>query len=272
MILMKRLLTLVVFVNGFLWFLIPPVFANYEQAYQDYLFQFDSYRQKYSDFQVAKNEYQKFKTLTSQATALEKTKIMMTQRDQFLRSYLLVLNEKIHDANSGLTAITSNQYQRILGSEIGFLESHALTIFSIGSLEDAQDVSKELESHYKVLQVSIRQILIGLSLGQLAIMAKFYDALVVDAQNLVTQFSFTFTPQKQETINRWVLQIVNKRNFYQQKVDAIQQQNVHLNPGDYQDLDNQYNAMIRGMGEARQYLIEGISHLEEFRDSLKYAN
>jgi len=271
---MKRLLGLIiVLVFGVLiWSGAPKVFATYEQAYQDYLFQFDGYRQKYSDFQVAKNEYLKFKTLTSQATALEKTKAMMAQRDQFLRSYLLVLYEKLNDPNSGLAPVTREQYQRILGNEIAFLETHTQTIASIGSIEDADQVSKELESHYGVLQTSIRQILTGLSLGQLAIIAKFYDALVVDSQSLITQYGTTFTPQKQETINRWVLQIVNKRTFYQQKVDAITQQNALLEATDLDDLDTQYNAMIRGMSEARQYLVEGVSNLTELRDALKYVN
>ena len=249
-----------------------PIKAAYEQAYNDYLFQFDSYRQKYSDFQVAKNEYQKFKTLTAQATALEKTKAMMTQRDQFLRSYLLVLYEKLNDPNSGLVPVTREQYQKILGNEIAFLETHAQTIASVASLEDAEQVSEELESHYAVLQTSIRQILTGLSLGQLAIVAKFYDALVLDSQNLIAQYGGTFTPQKQETINRWVLQIVNKRTFYQQKVDSIAQQNALLDASDLNDLDTKYNANVRGMSEARQYLIEGISHLAELRDALKYSN
>ncbi len=264
---MKRLL---VFFSFLLFAL--PVFATYEQAYQDYLFQFDRYRQLYSDFQVAKNEYLKFKTLTSEATALEKTKSMMNQRDQLLRSYLLTLYEKVNDANSGLTAITRDQYQRILGNEIAFLETHAQTISAIGSLEDADQVSHELESHYTVLQTSIRQILTGLSLGQLAILAKFYDALVLDAQNIIAQHGGTFTPQKQETINRWVLQIVNKRNFYQQKIDSISQQSALLDPSDLEDLDSKYNTLIRGVAEARQYLIEGISNLAELRDALKYVN
>jgi hypothetical protein len=269
---MKRLLGLILLAITLTWFLAKPIFATYEQAYQDFLFQFDGYRQKYSDFQVAKNEYLKFKTLTSEATALEKTKAMMTQRDQLLRSYLLVLYEKLNDPNSGLTQITREQHQKILGNEIAFLETHAQTIGAIGSIEDAEQVSKELESHYIILQTSIRQILIGLSLGQLAIIAKHYDTLVTDSQAIISQHAGTFTPQKQETINRWVLQIVNKRNFYQQKVDSISQQSAAMDASDEDDLDTQYNTLVRGMAEARQYLVEGISNLTELRDALKYAN
>src|SRR3989344_3161988 len=245
---MKRLLALIIFL-----LLAIPAFATYEEAYQSYLVQFDLYRKANSDFQVAKNEYLKFKTLTSQAAALEKTKSMMNLRDQLLRSYLLVLYEKVADPNSGLTAITREQYQNILGNEISYLETHAQTIASVASLEDAEAVSRELESRYVVQQTTVRQILIGLSLGQLAIVAKYYDALVVDAKALITNYGAPLSIQKQETINRWVLQIVNKRTFYQQKVDTITLQNITLDVNDLEDLDVQYNTMLRGLGEARQY-------------------
>src|SRR3972149_4862635 len=81
----------------FLILLVPHVFASSQQAYQDYLFQFDIYRQKYSEFTVSKNEYLKSKTLTSQTTALEKTIAMLSFRDLLLRAYLLLLNEKLNE-------------------------------------------------------------------------------------------------------------------------------------------------------------------------------
>src|SRR3989344_5828917 len=78
------------------------VFATSQQAYQDYLYQFDLYRQRETDFRVAKTEYEKFRSLTSETTALEKTKLLLAQRDQLLRAYLLVLNEKLNE-DKGLT-------------------------------------------------------------------------------------------------------------------------------------------------------------------------
>lgn len=269
---MKRsVLRLLTGILVFSW-LVTPIFATYEQAYQDYLFQFDSYRQRYSEFQVAKNEYEKFQTLTSQATALDKTKIMLAQRDQLLRAYLIVLYEKLNDPNSGLPAVTKGQYQTILTNEIVFLETHAQRIPAIGSLEDAVDVSRELESHYGVLQASIRQILVGFSLGQLAIIAKHYDDQLLKAKALVSANSALLPFAKQETVNRWLLQIANKRNFYQQKVDAIAIANAQMSTTDAEELDTVFNAAMRNIGEARQYLAEGASFFVEFKNALKYAN
>lgn len=270
---MKVFLPIVLLLVGsLLWFAPPRVQASYEQSYQDYLFQFDLYRKTQADFQVAKNEYLKFKTLQSETTALEKTRVMLSQRDQLLRAYLFVLNEKLNDPNAGLSSITRGQYQTILGNEVKFLESHIQKIPSVGSIQDADRVSDELESHYMVLQTSVRQILVGLTLGQLSILANHYDDLVTDAKTLMINYGPTLTSQEQETINRWVLQIENKRNFYQQKADAIALQSTSMDPSDTRQLDEQYNKLVRGMSEARQYLVEGVSFISELRNSLKYVN
>lgn len=247
------------------------VFATSAQARQDYLYQFDLYRQRYTDFQVAKNEYEKFNTLTSQTTALQKTKAMLGQRDQLLHAYLLLLLEKLNE-ESGLSATTKQLYRSLIASELTFLEGHAQLIPSIGSIEDAVQVSSELESHYRVLQTSIRQILIGLSLGQLSILGQMYDTATRDSQSLIVASAGYFTPAKQEVVNRWVLQVSNKRSLFQQKYDAISSANALLQSRDSEDLERQYSDITKLIAEARQYLLEGASFLTELKNALKYVN
>ena len=245
--------------------------ASSQQAHQDYLYQFDVYRQTYTDFQVAKNEYAKFNTLTSQTTALAKTKAMLSQRDQLLRAYLLLLNEKLNE-DTGLNPSTKQLYRSLISNEVTFLENHAKLVPSIGSIGDAVRIGEQLESHYGVLQVSIRQILIGLSLGQLTILSDLYDKTMLDAQAQVQNNSTAFTPQKQETINRWLLQIANKKNLYQQKFDSISSANAQLRFSDLQNLERQYNALTKDIGEARQYLREGASFMTELVTAIKYVD
>lgn len=245
------------------------VLATSQQAYQDYLYQFGVYRQRYTDFKVAKNEYEKFHSLASQTTALEKTKILLAQRDQLLRSYLLVLNEKLNE-DRGLSPTEKQLYQTLIRNEITFLEKHAALIPSIGSIEDAQEVSDELTSHSKVLQTSIRQILVGVSLGQLATLHQQYDVVLGHAQTLVATYGTVFPNQKQADLNRWLLYITNKRQLYQQKIDAISQASSQLSPNDANDLDRRFTEFIQGAAEARQYLAEGASYMNELVTALKY--
>src|SRR3990167_2153444 len=139
-----------------LFLLSSHISASSQQAHTDYLYQYDVYRQSYNDFKVAKNEYEKFKSLVSQTDALEQTKKMLAQRDVLLRSYLLLLNEKLNE-NKGLDGSDKTLYQTLIQNEVKFLESHANLIPAIGSIDDTVDVSKQLESHYNILQTSIRQ-------------------------------------------------------------------------------------------------------------------
>ncbi len=247
------------------------IYASSTQAYQDYLYQFDVYRQKYSDFQVAKNSYDKFKTLESQTTALEKTKIMLAQRDQVLRAYLLLLNEELGE-NQGLNPTTKQTYQTLLNNEVKFLDSHSQLIPAVGSINDAQTVSTQLESHYIILQTSMRQIIIGLSLGNLAILSAKYDTLLQNAKAIILTQGSIFPQDKLNTINRWVLQITDKRSLYQQKINQISSANTQLQINDLQELTRRFDSMTSQVGEAKQYLLEGTSYLGELANALRYQD
>ena len=248
-----------------------PVKASSQQAYQDYLYQLDVYRQTYTDFAVAKNEYEKFKSLTSQSAALTKTIGMLTQRDVLLRAYLSLLNEKLNE-DRGLSQTEKQLYQTVISNEITFLAEHAGRIPSIGSLDDATDVSHELESHYNVLHASMRRIISGVILGTLAIQSKQFDTITTSAKALVAANRGVFTLDKQAIIDRWMLQIDNKRNLYQQKINAINTANGKLTGNSIDDIDRNFTKILKDAGEAKQYLTEATSYLGELVTTLKYQD
>lgn len=259
--LLGLLLSLLVFV--------PTAKADSERAYRDYLYQFDLYRQKNSEFTVAKNEYQKFKSLTSQTTALEKTIAMLSQRDQLLRAYLLLLNEKLNE-DRGVNESEKTTYQTLIKNEIGFLDTHSIVVNSIGSLEDATEASRELESHYVVLGASMRQTIIGISLGQLFILSRQFDTLLADSKALLSANKGIFTPQKQATVDRWILQIQNIRSLYQQKIDTITSQNSRMKGTSIDSQDELFRTMKKDLAQARQYLVEGTAFIGELTTALRF--
>lgn len=246
-------------------------FASSGQAYKDYLYQFDVYRTMHADFKVAQNEYFKFKTLTSQTTALAKTKLMLSQRDQLLRAYLLLLNEKLYE-NPGITDTERNIYLTLTKNEIGFLDQHTTLVERIGSLEDAMETSRDLESHYAVLSASMRQTVAGLSLGELTQRAKLFDLALADAKALVETNRGVFSPEKQSTLDRWLLQITNTRSLYIQKVNGIKTSAERLRGGDIDDQNTSFILIQKSVGEARQYLLDGTSFLGELATALRYQN
>lgn len=267
---MKRLFSLFIILVLFI-LLVPFAQADSERAYQDYLYQFDLYRQKNSEFTVAKNEYEKFKSLTSQTTALEKTTAMLSQRDLLIRAYLLLLNEKLNE-DRGLNLTDKSTYQMLIGNEVTFLDGHSKLVTSIGSLEDANNVSRDLESHNAVLQASIRQTITGISLGTLAVLSRQFDTVFADAKAIISNNRGMFVPQKQATIDRWILQIQNVRSLYQQKIDTITRQNSQLKGTSIDSQDDLFRTMKNDLGQARQYLSEGSSFIGELLASLRFQN
>ena len=243
--------------------------AASQQAYQDYLFQFSQYRQKYSEFQVAKNTYEKFKTLESQTQALSATKTMLTQRAQLLHAYLVFLSEKVTE-EEGLTNVNRGLYQSLIRTELTFLEGHSQLIPSINSIEDATTVSEQLESHYQVLQIAIRQIVAGLSVGRLSVISRNFDKNVSAAQTLVNTSAGLLSSEKVATVNRWFLQITNKKNLYQQKVEEITRDSTGLTGYNVDDVDQKFNEILGKIGEAKQYLSDDISYLGEVVRTIKY--
>lgn len=262
----------------FVLFLLTPfvlaltVQAASAQSYQDYLFQFDLYRQKYNDFQVAKNTYEKFNTLESQSQALSSTKTMLAQRNTLIHAYLLYLYERVGE-NGGITQSDKQLYLSLLGNELAFLETQNTLVPSINSIEDAVTSSQQLESRYPVLQTTIRKITASISLGQLNIIAQNFDKQVQVAQSLVNQNAPLLTAEKRTVINNWLIQIGSKRSLYQQKIDLTATAITALaSTTGARDIDRQYADIVKNIDGAKQYLADAIANLNELSVSLQYIN
>ncbi|MBU1472629.1 hypothetical protein KKB64_02470 [Patescibacteria group bacterium] len=265
---MKSFAIAVIVILG-LWF-VPHVSATSEKAYQDYLYQSDRYRQAITEFQTAKAEYEQYKSLSSQTAALAKTITLLTQRNGMLRTYLLLLNEKL-DEDTGLASHDKQSYQALLQSEIGFLEKNTASITAVGSLEEAKDVSRNLESHYDMFSASVRRTIIGISLGRLNALARRYDELTPAIQSLITTYRNQYSPEKQATFDRWLVAITNKRSLFQQKADEITRNTTEMT-GDHYDIDRMFSQMLNSLGEARQFLADGASYLRELIVALQYRD
>ncbi|HCM81908.1 MAG: hypothetical protein UV63_C0008G0012 [Microgenomates group bacterium GW2011_GWC1_43_11] len=262
----KKAFTIILFL-----FLIPSaVWASSQSAYQEYLIEFDKYRAVLNEFKVARSEYLKFKTLTSQQTALDKTKQMLSQRSQLLRAYLQFLNEKLNESAS-MDASTKSLYQTLIANEVKFLNNHTGLMGAIGSLQDAEGVSQQLSSHYTMLQSSMYQTIVGLKTAELMALDAHYYALFTKSHTLIQENTSSYTPEKQSIMERWLLQIQNKRDLFRQKYDEITKENTVLKSSSLSEITASYQRIQKLMSEARQYLSEGTSFLQELTASMQYG-
>jgi len=252
-------------------FIIPTItFASSSSSYQEYLGQFDVYRSSLNEFKVARSEYIKFKTLTSQQTALDKTKKMLTTRSQLLRVYLLFLNEKLNESKA-MDAPQKSLYQTLINNEVKFLNNHIALMPSIGSLKDAESVSQQLTSHYNGLQSSMHQTIVGLKMAELTAIDTRYFDIFTTMYNLIQTNKSSFAPEKQSIMERWLLQIQNKRDLYKQKTDDITKENAALKSSSLSEITASYQRILKLMSEARQYLSEGTSFIQELTTSIQFG-
>ncbi len=252
-------------------FLVGRVLATSQQAYSDYLNQFDTYRQSYSSFQLARDSYLKYQNLTSQTAAMTATQTMMTQRDLLLRSYLSFLNEKLNE-DQGLDTGTKGQYQANLQKEIAFLDTQNQNIAGITSLDDATRSSSILENHYVALQITISQTIIGVTIGKLEALAHTFDQNLQTAQGIISSNAALLPPEKTATINQWLIQIQNTRSLYQQKIDAAATASATgLAPvTSIYELDQKTADINKQCTDAQQLLTQLIGFLGELVTALQY--
>lgn len=244
--------------------------ADSERAYQDYLYQFDVYRQKYNDFKIAKNEYEKFNTLTSRTNAIDKTKVMMTSRDLMLKSYLSMLLFKLEE-NNGLSPVDIGTYKNILETEVKFLDDHSRLIESVSTIYDATNVSEDLESHYAVLSGVIRQSINIIQIGKLNVLSRELDSLIEYLSALVSRYQGTYPATKQATIDRWMISIKDKKSLFDRNIEQIRQANTDLTGVGEQDLNIKSQKIQEQIVQAKAYLQDASSFMKELTETMQYA-
>ncbi|MEK7576987.1 MAG: hypothetical protein AAB492_00025 [Patescibacteria group bacterium] len=242
--------------------------ATSPQAYQDFQFQFDIYRQIFGDYRVALGEFKKYSSLASEQMALDKAKQLIGQRNQVARAYFLFLNEKLTE-NPSMPPAELDLYHKIITNEIAFLDQETSLAPSLSSLADVEKVSQEFIKHYPLMQSAFRQVIIATQLGYLRYFAKQFDTVASEAQALVNANRSAMTDTKRATLDRWILALSNKRSLYQQKVDGVRTGAFKLN-GDVADQDRKFIVILQDLTAARQYLIEGSSFFTEVENALRY--
>lgn len=247
-----------------------PVGASSQQAYQDYLYQFDVYRTMYRDFQTARGEFLKFQTLTSQTTALTKTKAMLTQRAMLLHTYLLLLGERLNE-DQGLTPEEHLLYRSQLTAELAFLDRQKVSAAAPATLADATNHSKELEERYPKLYAIMREIASELVRGNSLASVRTFDQLFGNAKTIAMDNRNLFPPEKQVTIDRWIVQIATKRTSLQQTLDTFAQTDQTMGKAATQsEIDRWVSESAKSAASAKQQLVELTANLGELAAALQY--
>jgi hypothetical protein len=258
---MKRFLPLVIGVF-ILIFLIHfcPVRADFNQAYQDYVNQYDRYRKDLTAFLTAKNRYFTYKTLVSQNEALSATKTFLEARDETLVVYLKMLLERNPQTD----------LKPIVDDEITFYENHKGRISAIATLKDADQISQKVDEHLPATEITSKKFVAKVIIDKV----RTLENRVTVAQNSYEEEINQIRVQggNVTTAERWLLEARQKSQLCEEKLDGAGALTEKLQPSGVAYLGKSYGDIQQEISEANQYLKEAVSFLKEIKEELKYGN
>lgn len=264
---MKRILLLTVLLV-ILATITPRASASSAQAYTDFQYQFDQYRNRLNEYNQALTNYQQFNSLTSQQETLDKSKLLIAQRSVAAKSYFLFLNEKLNE-DPGVGAGEKATVRTTMTNQIALMDKISSEAPPVQSLDDATKLSQVFVKNYFAMQISYRQTIVQLQLGYINYFAGVFDTVASQSQLLINASRGQVSPEKQAVLDRWLLALSTIHSTYQQQYKTIQTALPKI-AGDVLEQDRQFAAEQKTLEAARQNLAEGASYLKELENALRY--
>lgn len=258
---MKKVLPIFILLIFFFVLFAPSVVADFDQAYQIYISQYDQYRTSLTNFLTTKNRYLTYKTLTAQTEALTATKVFLEDRDQTLINFMIMLLEKN----------PSESFKKLISDEIVFFSDHKKLVPAVASLEDSVQIGDTFTNRFPTTEVLLRQTIANVLLSKV----KSFDEQIA---SLIARFEEKINLLKNQgkdvsTLERWLLETKNKQLLAHEKLGTAQltadQFQTNNNPTKIAEDFRKVQVLIF---EANQYLKESTAYLKEIKEELKYGN
>lgn len=250
------LATVLFFISSFLNLKASIVYADYNSAYQDYIYNYQLYRSASDKFQIDKSSYLTYKTITAQNNALTSFRTVLKTRDQVMLVYYNLLQEKLN-ATAGSSTDSKNTFNSIKDSEKDWLGSHQKKIDAAGSLDDLNSVSAEFESHYPQMDTEAKQTIATVEKAKLSNLKSQLDNQMGSLNGKIGQIRFMGIDTS--VWDRDMILSQNQLNLYNQKIDAADAIFYPRSISNYQLIDL-YSGQ-KSLLEAKQYLRETVNSL-----------
>jgi len=267
---MKKLLIL--FTTILFFFTFSSVYAqefNFRKAYEDYLFNFNKYRESHDEYVTAKEAYLSYKTLTSKNTAKEKTAKMLLNEDEVIRTYLTTIRLKLSET-TGISNYEQNIIYLKLDEDIALYLNHQDSINTAGSLEDLVKLAQENKENYKKTETLSYQ-----ALGSVFASKEINFRNKINKQITLLKEKLGEIRQKgdKQTIKaeRWLIEAEDRLLKSQEKEFEAQQTLSQIKITDkYKNKD--YNEAQYLFEQSHQYLKEASKQLQEVMREIKTAD
>jgi hypothetical protein len=240
---------------------------NFEQAYKDFVFTFDQYRSRNTEYALARSQYMQSKTLASQQKAQEGTYNMLFARDEAVRTYLTAIRMRVAEA-IGVPDDKKLVLRTRLDTEVAWFENHKSTLSSAESLDDQTADSNVARDHYsKTSTPLIYESLMEIAIGKVKFLRDQQSAIVNDLEAKLVEIRGEGEIDTGD-MERGVLEVRNRISRSEAKESDARKLLVGVKQ---QEIPAKYSQVTARMGESLQYLKEANIYLDEMIRRIKYG-
>lgn len=242
---------------------------NYARAFNDYLYTLGKYREAHREYIVARQAYLAYQTLTSKATAQEKTLAMLRARDETVHTYLAALRMRLA-ASTGVTNYEQSILYLRLDDELSWYEKHKNNLPSAGSLEDLEKTAEEAQRRWLETEISAYKTLEVILRGKEKALLEQMSTIIEDLGNKLAQIRQK--GDKKTTISeRWLLEAENRLTRSKEKQNESLSLIQSFKSYDVDKSRKFFEAQFV-LEESHQYLKEAVSNLKELIREIKSAD
>lgn len=247
-------------------FLPKGIFADLAGLQSEYSQALADFNKAYSSFQIAKNSYQTYKTLAAKTESLTKTKDLMEKKDTLIMKHFAFLKEKVN-SSIGISDEEKKYLFEQADREILFYQNHLSLIPAISTLKDAVTQNNKITDQIKLTDIKSKQILGQVLIDKVLFSEREYDQLSALFEE-ITMTDKRISPNKQEKIRRWLLEVKNKKILCDNLLASAQKKLAAFKIRD--EVNQAFNNVRIEINQANLYLKEGSSYLNEIKEELKY--
>jgi len=258
--LIKLLLILTLLITHYS-LLITHSFAQTE--IQDYLYNYEKYREIYTKFKTTRDKYLQYHSLSSKKEAEEATLPFLTQRVETLRTYFLALKYKLKTTPGVVGTKYKAELSSTLDKEAIWLNSHKKEIEALSSptLDSLFEISDRLEDRDLELKTLSYTALAAILLGK----ERDLQAQSVAITDLLNDRIGKVKEATQAAVLKQWLEEVKDRNYLsQEKINTAEEELSTLEKERYiRLLLKDFSSIQENLESSKYFLDKALSYQKE---------
>lgn len=267
---LKKITTLLFFASLFFAFR-SQTLADFNGLKAEYSQKLVEHGAALSEYNVAKNTYETYQTLSSLTQVLQKSKNYLKVRDELVIKHFELLNAKIDEMEFTDPKIKESQ-KEIISSEISFFQSHLSLLQGVATVQDINTVSEKAEDEIKLANIKSKQILGNILTAKVNLIKVPYTNLTNKiSEEIAAIKSKGLKPKTSvEKLERWLVEVNNKKILSDNNTAQNLNDLTELSKDNNQDIEKQFDTIRINIIQGYLYLKEGTGYMKEILNEIKY--